>query len=127
MNDVLSERLKTITKDVESGGKAYFSTMVERLKTQPSLEAPPTGAKDQPTYDQMIHSLLLRVLDETKSKGIDTDDPKLDAALAEGLKEHVRELGERQQKCKADLEAELKEQHKKITTEDIHDGFDSKV
>lgn len=127
MNDVLYERLKTIVKDVETGGRTYFSALIERLKTQPSAEAPPTGAKDQPTYDQMIHSLLLRVWDEITSRDIEKDDPQLDAALTDGLKRHVRELAERQEKCKVDYEFELNEQRKKITLEDIHDGFDSKV
>lgn len=126
INDVLNERLKTIVKDVETGGRTYFSALIERLKTQPSPEAPPTGAKDQPTYDQMIHSLLLRVLDEVTSGGIEKDDPQMDSALTDGLNRHITELAESQEKCKSDYELELNEQRKKITVEDIHDGFESK-
>ncbi|GJJ15575.1 hypothetical protein Clacol_009853 [Clathrus columnatus] len=126
MNNVLLPRLENIAKDVGLGGSVHFSNLVERLKTQPSPEAPQTNAKDQPTYDEMVLSLLLQVWEEVKTKGINKSDPQLDASLAGELKEHAKRLGERQEKVKVDLEVELKEQSKKITSEDIHDGFDSK-
>ncbi|KAF8575449.1 hypothetical protein K439DRAFT_1641373 [Ramaria rubella] len=125
-NAVLLPRIQTIVKDVESGGHAYFSSLVERLKTQPSPEAPPSGAEGQPTYDAMIQALLLRVWEEGKEKGVTKNDPNIDRALVNGLQQHVSRLEEDQKKMKVELSIEESEQTKKITSDDIHEGFDSK-
>ncbi|KAF8488347.1 hsp90-like protein [Gautieria morchelliformis] len=122
-NEVLLPRLRTITDDVQSGGHIHFSSLVERLKTQPSTEAPADG---QPTYDQMLQSLLLQIWEEAKEKGVGKDDPELDKALVDGLKSHLKKLGGYQEKIKVELETEEKEQTKKITSDDLHEGFDSK-
>ncbi|KAF8508208.1 Cdc37 N terminal kinase binding-domain-containing protein [Gautieria morchelliformis] len=122
-NEVLLPRLRTITNDVQSGGHIHFSSLVERLKTQPPTEAPAEG---QPTYDQMLQSLLLQVWEETKEKGVRRDDPELDKALVDGLQGHLTKLGEHQENIKVELEAEEKEQTRKITSDDLHEGFDSK-
>lgn len=123
-NEVLLPRLRNIANDIASGGHVYFSSLVERLKTQPSPEAPAGG---QATYDQMIQSLLLQVWEEVKERGIQKDDPGLDKALVDGLQGHIKKLGERQEEIKVELETEQKEQTKRITSDDIHEGFDSKV
>lgn len=75
----------------------------------------------------MIQSLLLRVWEEAKEKGITKNDPGLDKALVVGLQEHVTKLGDHQEKIEIELATEEAEQMKKITSEDIHEGFDSKV
>jgi cell division cycle protein 37 len=116
--------MRTIANDVASGGHNYFSSLVERLKTQPLPEAPAQG---QPTYDEMLQLLLIKVWEDVKEKGVQKDDPELDNALVDGLQEHVNQLAERQEQIKVEFETEQKEQAKKITSEDIHEGFDSKV
>ena len=65
--------------------------------------------------------------EEAKKTGLTGDDPKLRDALVAGLKRHVVLMGEHQARLRKDLEAEEAEQNKKITSDDIHEGFDSKV
>lgn len=126
-NEVLNPRLAQIAKDVEDKGPAYFSSLVEKFKTNPSPARPPTNAPDQKTYDEMMLSLLLQVWEDAKKKGVEKDDPKLAEALVSGLKEHEKRMGEHQAKLRKDLAHEEEEAHKKITSEDIHEGFDSHV
>ena len=139
-NDVLLPRLHAIASDVEENGPAKFSSYVEQLKTNPSpagpepepgmeLEPPAPGRKKL-TYDEMILSLLLKVYDDAREKGVakgSENQEKLREALVANLREHEKKLGERQETCKKDLAQEEKEKAKKITSEDIHDGFDSGV
>lgn len=75
----------------------------------------------------MLLSLLLQVWEEAKKNGITGDDPRLHDALTQGLKQHVAKMAEHQEKLKQELEKELAEQKKKITSEDIHTGWDSHV
>ncbi|KAI0632417.1 Cdc37 N terminal kinase binding-domain-containing protein [Trametes polyzona] len=124
-NEVLKPRLQKITEEVEAQGAPHFSALVERFKTNPSPEAPPTNAPEQKSYDEMLLSLLLQVWEEAKNKGVEKDDPKLSDALVAGLKEHLVRLDEHQEKMRKDLKAEEEEQHKKITMEDLHEGFES--
>ncbi|KIJ54710.1 hypothetical protein M422DRAFT_24618 [Sphaerobolus stellatus SS14] len=126
LNQVLIARLQTIHQDVQSKGQEYYSSLVEQLQTNPSPDVPPTGANDQPTYDNMILSLLLQVWDEAKEKGVTKDDPKLDEALVNGIMEHIDQLKQQDQENRVELDKEEEEQKKKITSEDIHDGWDSK-
>ena len=127
MNDVLKPRLAAIAQEVEAQGPPHFSSLVERFKTNPSPEKPPTNAPGQKTYDEMLLALLLQVWEEAKKRGVEKDDPKLGDALVEGLKTHLVRIDEHQVKLRKELEKEEAELHKKITSEDIHEGFDSKV
>ncbi|KAH9851527.1 Cdc37 N terminal kinase binding-domain-containing protein [Lenzites betulinus] len=124
-NEVLKPRLQQIATDVEAKGASHFSSLVERYRTNPSPEAPPTDAPEQKSYDEMMLSLMLQVWEDAKKKGVEKDDPNLTVALVAGLKEHLVGLDEHQTKMRKELEAEEEEQHKKITMEDIHDGFDN--
>lgn len=126
-NKTLQPRLQQIATDVEAQGPPYFSSLVERFKNNPSPEAPPTNAPEQKTYDEMLLSLMLTIWEDVKKDGIDKDDPKLGEALVKGLKYHVVQIAEHQEKIKEDIESEEAEQKKKITSEDIHDGFESHV
>ncbi|KAL7280152.1 hypothetical protein ACG7TL_006571 [Trametes sanguinea] len=124
-NEVLKPRLQQITQEVEAQGAPHFSSLVERFKTNPSPEKPPTNAPEQKTYDEMLLALLLQVWEEAKKKGVEKDDPQLSEALVAGLKEHLVKFDEHQEKLRKDLAHEEEEQHKKITMEDLHEGFDS--
>lgn len=126
-NDVLKPRLTQIATDVEAQGPAYFSSLVDKFKTSPSPSAPPTNAPEQKTYDEMLLSLMLQVWEEAKKKGVEKDDPKLGDALVAGLREHLNKMNEHQEKLKKELKNEEEEAHKKITSEDIREGFDSHV
>ncbi|KAF8326983.1 uncharacterized protein EI90DRAFT_3127429 [Cantharellus anzutake] len=125
-NAVLLPRLRQISNDLAEGGPAYYSQLVERLKTQPSPDKP-TDAPNQLTYDAMIESLLLTVHKEVKEKGISaTDTDKLGPVLVAQLDSHIEKLTKRNKEATEQLEEEKKEQTKKITSDDIHDGFNSK-
>ncbi|KAH8104810.1 Cdc37 N terminal kinase binding-domain-containing protein [Cristinia sonorae] len=124
-NNVLEPRIKQIAKDVEEKGPTHFSQLVERFKTQPSPEAPPTNAPNQKTYDEMLLSLLLGIWEDAKKQGVDKDSPRLGETLVKGLQNHAVKLAEHQAKLKTELEKEEAEQKKKITSDDLHDGFES--
>ena len=105
-NDVLAPRLEQIAADVEAKGHAEFSSLVERFKTNPSPEAPPTNAPGQKTYDAMLLALMLMVWEEAKKGGVGKDDPQLGAVLVAGMKKHITELGQHQEKLRKELEEE---------------------
>lgn len=81
----------------------------------------------------MLLSLLQGVAESTNKKikeaGVTAADKeeKLSKALADEMKMHVKQLGETIEKNKNEVANEEAEQKKHITSEDMHDGFDSKV
>ncbi|KAH0832035.1 Cdc37 N terminal kinase binding-domain-containing protein [Lanmaoa asiatica] len=103
-------------------GLPFFQYLVDRLQSNPSPAAPPTNAKNQPTYDAMILSLLLQIYDSIKVLPQDEQEK----AVLDGMEKHIAQLTEHTHKLKADLEEELKEQKKHITSDDIHEGWESK-
>lgn len=123
-------RLKSIQSDLSAPDATplpYISNLVEKLQTSPSPDAPPTNAPGQPTYDAMVLSLLMQVSEEAKKQAGDKGQDVLVEKIKEGLQKHIVGLGEHSEKLKKDLAEEEKEQKKHITSEDIHEGFDSKV
>ncbi|KAL5524797.1 CDC37 [Sanghuangporus sanghuang] len=130
-NEVLLPRLRTVTEEVHGApdGPAHFSSIVERLKTNPSPDAPPSNAPKKITYDEMILSLLLKVFEEAKEKGLTTpgggNEERLRESLVASLKGHVSKLGDETERLKKELGKEEAEKSKKITSEDIHEGFES--
>ena len=130
---MLLPRLRTITEEVHGAadGPAYFSSVVERLKTDPSPDAPPSDAPKKITYDEMILSLLLKVFEEAREKGLIAprggNEERLRETLVASLKGHVSKLGEETERLKKELALEEEERNKKITSEDIHEGFESHV
>ncbi len=128
-NDVLLPRLRTITEEVHGAidGPAQFSKIVEQLRTNPSPDAPKSDAPKPLTYDEMILSLLMQVFNDAKEKGVGKNDDRLREVLIANLKSHVVKLGEKQEELKKILETEESEKTKKITSEQIHDGWESKV
>ena len=127
VNDILKPRLAAVVKEVETQGPPHFSSLVERFKTNPSPERPPTNSPEQKSYDEMLLALMLQVWEEAKKKGVEKDDPKLGDALVDGLKASIVRINEHQEKMRKELAAEEEEMKKKITSEDIHEGFNSKV
>ncbi|KDQ62490.1 hypothetical protein JAAARDRAFT_30390 [Jaapia argillacea MUCL 33604] len=133
-NQHLLPRLAQISSTLSTSPSppTSFSTLVEQLQTHPSPEAPPIPAGVSPnakvvTYDEMILSLLLQVFKEAKDKGLDKNqEEKLGKALIEGVQGHVVKLGKHIDDVKKELEKEEEEQKKKITSEDLHEGFESK-
>jgi len=127
-NKVLLPRLQSIQAKLSSEPSPliYLSNLVDQLQTNPSPDAPPTNAPGQPTYDAMVLSLLLQVSEEAKKVADGRGEDVVGAKVKEGLEKHLQQLGEHTEKLGKDLAAEEKEQKKHITSEDMHDGFDSK-
>ncbi|KAI6027509.1 Cdc37 N terminal kinase binding-domain-containing protein [Pisolithus microcarpus] len=143
-NDVLAPRLRRIrerlageanadetqttewaedSEDVRTlSGLPLFQHLVERLQTSPSSAKPPTNAKDQVTYDGMVLSLLLQVYDETKALPSDEQEK----AILSCLDRHISQLLEHTKKLEKELETEVREQKKHITSEDIKEGWENK-
>jgi cell division cycle protein 37 len=123
-NSVLYPKIVAITKDVSEGGPPAFSTIVQRLRTQPSPDAPGPG---QTRYDDMLHELMISVWEECKKEGIEGKDDKLADVLTKKLEGHQKKLQDRQEFLKEEIKKEKEEQEKKITSDDIHDGFSAGV
>ncbi|KIO02661.1 hypothetical protein M404DRAFT_27578, partial [Pisolithus tinctorius Marx 270] len=111
-----SEDVRTLT------GLPLFQHLVERLETSPSSAAPPTNAKNQPTYDAMVLSLLLQIYDEAKPLPSDEQEK----AILSCLDRHISQLADHTKKLEKDLEEEVREQKKHITSEDIKEGWENK-
>jgi cell division cycle protein 37 len=126
MNAELLPRAEKIVAELKAADDqpAFFSRTVERLKTSPDPAGPGEGTD---SYETMIYHLLLTVYEDVKKKGIEKDSAKMGAALVEGMEGHITGLKEDTKKKEVQLEEEKKEKAKKITAEDIQEGFDSKV
>jgi len=75
----------------------------------------------------MVHELMVSVWEECKKEGLDGKDAKFGDVLTKKLEGHQKQLQDRQEHLKAELKKELAEKAKKITSEDIHDGFSAGV
>jgi hypothetical protein len=129
-NTALLERLSKFSAALggASDAPAFYSHAVERLQTQPSPEAPETPAQEKLTYDEMLLRVLGRASDDAKTKLKEGKaDGDLGALLVAEVKTHVQKLGEAIEGWKKELKELESEKSKKITTEDMHDGWDSKV
>ena len=132
-NEILLNRLKTISESLAATDSPTktFSSIVQVLKENPSPDAPPVNSLGQAptiTFDAMILSLLLQVSEAAKkSAQDDTSDDVIGKALIKGVNDHILKLGETTEGHRRELAAEEKERAKHITTEDIHEGFSSKV
>jgi len=125
LSKVLNPRIEKIIADVQAGGKERFSSITEQLKVNPSPDKPPGNAPNQPTYDMMLHELMLQVWNGVKEAGGTSDDPNLTEKLIAGLKDAIEKQNQDDIQNQKDLEMELKEQKKHITSDDLREGFDS--
>ncbi|KAH7337062.1 Cdc37 N terminal kinase binding-domain-containing protein [Rhizoctonia solani] len=125
LSKVLNPRIEKIIVDVQEGGKERFSAITEQLKVNPSSDKPPGNAPNQPTYDMMLHELMLQVWNGVKESGGTPDDPNLTDKLIAGLKDALDRQHQDDLQNEKDLEAEIKERNKHITSDDLRDGFDS--
>jgi hypothetical protein len=99
---------------------------VERLRTNPSPDAPKTNAPKQISYDEMILRLLETIANEARETA-GSDQGKLEKVLEERLEFHVNKLSDVTEERRKEKDALLKEKSKHITMDDIHEGFESKV
>ncbi|KAG8697635.1 hsp90 co-chaperone Cdc37, partial [Ceratobasidium sp. 395] len=125
LSKVLNPRIEKIIAEVQAGGKERFSAITEQLKVNPSLDKPAGNAPNQPTYDMMLHELMLQVWNGVKEAGGTPDDPNLTDKLIAGLRDAIEKQNQDDIQNQKDLELEMKEQKKHITSDDLRDGFDS--
>ena len=139
-NKVLLPRIKEIHSNLVNQSSSvsptvYFNSLVEQLQTNPSPDCPPgaDSTKLEHTYDGMVLSLLKMVSEKAKDKVKQADivgaekDARLAKELAVEVETHVQQLGDTIDKNQKELDEELKEQKKHITSDDLYEGFDSKV
>ena len=127
VHERIRPRIAELRDQVASQGPPIFSQTVDRLRSNPSPEKP-SDAPDQPTYDAMVLDALVLVSEEVKKQDVDKDDiVKFGNALTDGLDKHLKEMDSYQEKAKAELETELNEQKKHITSDDLKEGWDSHV
>lgn len=99
---------------------------MERLRTNPSPEAPKTNAAKPVPYDEMILRLLETIANEAREKA-GSDQGQLVKILEERLDFHVKKLSDVTEERRKEMDTLVKERSKHITMDDIYDGFDSKV
>ena len=92
----LQEIAKSISPDTNDNPQATFNQVAEKLKVNPSPDAPPspTGAQTV-TYDAMVLSLLLKVGEEAKKRAGEGGDAG--SRLKGLLDEHIVELDKQTQ------------------------------
>ncbi|WVO23863.1 uncharacterized protein IAS62_005220 [Cryptococcus decagattii] len=133
LNSVLRPRIETIISGLSSSGLDHYRAVQRRMKEDPSPEKPATDAPNQPTYDMMLSQLLSDVFREGAwlvegGKVEEVPEGKkerLAEKLEQRLKWHVSELNRRDEQVKKEIEKEEGELKKKITSEDIHEGWSS--
>ncbi|QRW20130.1 HSP90 co-chaperone Cdc37 [Rhizoctonia solani] len=86
---------------------------------------PPGNAPNQPTYDMMLHELMLQVWNGVKEGGATPEDPNLTDKLVAGLRDALEKQHQDDLQSQKDLEAEINERNKHITSDDLRDGFNS--
>ncbi|ODN96495.1 cell division cycle protein 37 [Cryptococcus wingfieldii CBS 7118] len=121
LNGILRPRIEAIITGLSANGFDHYRAVQHRIKEAPSDEKPQTGAPNQPTYDMMLGQLL-----EDWATGEIPQGKKeaLKEVLEERLKWNVDELVRRDAEVKKEIEKEEAEMRKKITSDDIHEGWD---
>lgn len=140
-NKVLLPRITEIANKLASSldgvpTTVYFTSLIDKLQTNPSPACPPGNDpnKLEHTYDGMLLSLLKVVTEKAKirvseSGGVmeSEKETRLAKELTTEMQMHVTQLGETIKNDENELENEEAEQKKKITMDDLHGGFESKV
>lgn len=137
-DNVLLPRVTEMAEKLADPGTnriSYFNSLVEKLEKNPSKDCPPRNdpTKPEQTYDGMLLILLRGVTDAVKKRIAASNlsesekEERLGQELAAEMAMHVKQLKKTINDKERELETELQEQKKKITSDDLHDGFDSKV
>ncbi|TFY59211.1 hypothetical protein EVG20_g7877 [Dentipellis fragilis] len=116
-NAVLLAKLTALQAALAQAGSASaparFSAEVERLRTAPS---PRRAARPNAPKPRVARG----------KAGDDKDGAKLGALLTDGVSFHMGKLGEVTEQRRKEMEELLQEKAKHITSEDLHEGFESK-
>ncbi|KAH9039067.1 hypothetical protein EDB84DRAFT_1560245 [Lactarius hengduanensis] len=66
-NDVLLARLRVLQPKLAQSGSPYISSEVDRLRTNPSPEAPLTNVAKPVPYDEIVFTLLQNIAKENSA------------------------------------------------------------
>lgn len=135
INDGLLQRITALLTALESHSadaekrspdELVFQAMMESSDT--SNDQPPprpagvhTDEKELPTYSKMMAALI----DQVKVKVEEDKSENRFAAYVEGIKSHQAKVQDLQKQLLQQLDELEREESRKITSEDIHTGFDS--
>lgn len=116
--------LRELGAQTHTEGHAYFARRVAQLAAARDERARRGEVdNDHPTNDDMILSLLLQIEAADTVKG--KQGPELDAALVDSLTYHRDRLAARDDEVLREIAAMEEEDKKKITSESIHDGWNT--
>lgn len=136
VNDGLLKRINSLLVSLESHSadaekrspdELMFQAIMETVGDSPDDAPPPppagvhTQEKQPPTYSKMMAALV----DQVKAK-VDEDKPENRfQAYVEDVKSHKAKVEDLQRQLLEELDSLEKEEGRKITSENIHTGFDS--
>lgn len=136
INDELLKRigllvgaLKKRTEGANSADEQIFKTMMEITVNTQAIDKPPAlsnyqhprAKEPQPTYTQMMASLV----DQVKKEVDESDEQDRWKSFISTLQSHHEKLTKLQAGAAAEQAKLEKEEISKITSESIHDGFNS--
>ncbi|KAH9004851.1 Cdc37 N terminal kinase binding-domain-containing protein [Lactarius deliciosus] len=124
-NDVLLVRLRALQPKLAQSGSSCFLSEIDRLRTNPSPEAPPSDAAKPVPYDEAILTLLQAIAKEAQ-ENTGSDTSKFDKLLEERLDFHTNKLSDITEERRKERDALLKEKSEHITMDDLHVGVESK-
>ena len=118
MNTTLSDFISEVVAKVESATPSDVESILQGSLHSPLLDKPPVTPQS-PTYRAMIESLYSQM-----KKKIGNSDDKCMLYIKE-LRGHLERLKEEGEKASAKYEQMQNEDSQKITSDDLHVGFDS--
>lgn len=124
-NTDLTPELARLASSTRSEGASFYQRELARLVAGRAERGNKDGP-DGPTLDDMLLSLLLQINQEDKVKE-KANSPELGDVLVATLESHMKRLAERQETVHAKLKEMDEEDKRKITSDSLHDGWDSGV
>jgi hypothetical protein len=105
----------------------FYNQTVGKLQANPSDAKPQTGNPKQKTYDEMVLEDLLKAAEKVKSQKGKDAEAEIGERLKAEIDDHVKIRQKKNEQCQQELEKEENEQKKHITSDDLKEGFASKV
>lgn len=137
MNKSLISRIDAIISSAKSSdtsnASTYLQNEISKLKSNLGYvyEEKKFTPGEQPSEDHMIVSLLSQVVkavkEEEEKSGKTSDEQGRTERIVKTLEWHKSRLLQRQEEIQKEKVEIAAEQKKYITSEDIHDGYDSKT
>lgn len=124
-NEAILPLLHALAENTDKEGASFYEREVSRLTAGRESRGNKDGP-DGPTLDDILLSLLLQINlepDVKESHG----SSKLGDSLVSSMKSHQSKIVQRQKDIETQLREMDDEDKKKITSDDLHDGWNSSV